>query len=136
MISNNLIQAALVAKLKANALLVAALSSANEIREQQWQGRDFAYPNIRVDLGVQRPYIPDCPLVSIPFSVLCYSEKASSEESNNLAYLVNTALDNRPFTHGGVKFVSITFVDADSSVREDARTWKTSVNFSSLVQIA
>ena len=58
MISNDLVQAAIVAKLKADTTLVAwltARSAENEIRESQWQGTVFSFPAVRVELGTQEP---------------------------------------------------------------------------------
>ena len=48
MITNNTIQAALISKLLANITITAELDDAEEIRENEWQGTAFSYPNIRV----------------------------------------------------------------------------------------
>lgn len=95
MIDNNLIQAAIVSKLKADTLLVAFLTSLGagaEIRESQWQGTTFAYPNVRVELGTQiEEGNPPC-YSTQPFTVYSYSEQDSSREANQLAGYVNDAL--------------------------------------------
>jgi len=95
MIDNDLIQAAIIAKLKANALLTAfltGLGATSEIREAQWQGTEFVYPNVRVEIGTQvEDGNPPCYSMT-PFTIYSYSEKDSSREANQLAGFVNDAL--------------------------------------------
>lgn len=94
MIDNNLIQAAIVTKLKANAALVGYLTqfgAQDEIRESQYQAAGFLYPNVRVELGTQiEEGNPPC-YSTTPFTVYSYSEKDSSQEANQLAGYVNRA---------------------------------------------
>jgi len=62
-LSNADIQAAIVAKLKASTQVTAKVS-ALEIREDQWQGTEFVYPNIRVRMISNRPYeSEDCTII-------------------------------------------------------------------------
>ena len=95
MIDNDLIQAAIVAKLKADTALVNYLATfgvSDEIRESQWQSDRFLYPNVRVEIGTQVEE-GDPPCFSIlPFTVYSYSERDSSREANQLAGYVNDAL--------------------------------------------
>lgn len=132
MIDNNELQEAIVAKLKANAALVAALATSVEVRENQFQGIDYAYPCVRVDMGVQVPNIPDCLIYSSPWVVRCMSQQDSSKESNHIAYLVSEAI-KKGFTYKNVKFVMIQRTLGDA-VRRDERTWVAEVRYSSLVQ--
>lgn len=98
MIRNDLIQAAIVAKLKANTTLVnwlTARSAGSEIREATWQGRDFVYPCVRVQVGTQEPdgngpcYTTNG---STTFTLFSYSEHDSSQECDELAGVANAAL--------------------------------------------
>ena len=95
MIDNDLIQAAIVARLKANTALITYLTTfnaQNEIRESQWQGAEFVYPAVRVEMGTQiEEGDPPC-YSTIPFTVYSYSEKDSSREANQLAGYVNDTL--------------------------------------------
>lgn len=95
MIDNDQLQAALVAKLKANSALTTWLgqrSTAGEIREGQFQGREFQYPAVRVEIGTQTEEgNPPC-YSTLAFTVYSYSEKNSSQEANQLAGLVSDAL--------------------------------------------
>lgn len=98
MISNDLVQAALVAALKANAALVAwltARSAPNEIREAQWQGDSFTYPAVRVQVGTQlaNGNGPCYPVNGeVPFTIYAFSESDSSQQADVLAGLVGAAL--------------------------------------------
>src|SRR5688572_30727847 len=104
MIDNDLIQAAIVAKLKANSPLttwLAARSTAGEIREGQFQGREFLYPSVRVELGTQiEEGNPPC-YSTLPFTIYAYSEKNSSQEANQLAGYVQDALLRKNVTGSG-----------------------------------
>ena len=95
MIDNDLIQAAIVARLKANTALIAYLttfSAQAEIREAQYQSASFIYPAVRVEMGTQiEEGDPPC-YSTIPFTVYSYSEKDSSREANQLAGYVNDTL--------------------------------------------
>jgi len=132
MIDNNLIQEAIVAKLKLDSNLTTALATSVEVREDQYQGVDYAYPCVRVKIGEQVPKIPNCPIYSQPFTVQSMSEKDSSKEANHIAYLVSEAI-KKGFTYKTVKFIMVsrTLVEA---VRNDQRTWLAEVRYASLVQ--
>ncbi len=104
MIDNDDIQAGLVAYLKAQTTTVVALiNSSGEIKEDQWQGTTFVYPAVRVDLGLQLPKA-NCDAADVTFSILCYSEDASSQEADELAGTVNNDLHRKAFTQSGVRY--------------------------------
>ena len=51
MISDELIQAAIISKLKATSSLTSLLAEGVAgVKEYQWQGDDFKYPAVRLDL--------------------------------------------------------------------------------------
>lgn len=135
MININDLQEDIVQRLKANLALVAKLDSSKEIKEDQWKGRAFKYPAIRVNI---LPIVPtqnsDCVLWRAQFSVLCYSEKDSSMEANEIAGLVLVALHNLPFTGTNIKFTMINSRQLIPARSEDERTWRSEVIFNSLLQ--
>lgn len=99
MISNDVIQASVIARLKANTALVDWLtdrSAGNEIRESSWQGAEFVFPAVRVELGTQVPedITSVCYLTNgtMPFTVFSFTEDDSSRNANILAGLVNQVL--------------------------------------------
>lgn len=130
MISPELIQAAIITQLKANTALInwlTARNAANEIRENEWQGSNFVYPNVRVDLGTQVPVTNGVchPTQSnLSFSVFSFSEQDSSKQANVLAGLVNAALFNTRLS--GTGWASL-LIDSDGVLpanRTLERVWQ------------
>jgi hypothetical protein len=133
MIDNDDIQAGLVAYLQAQTTtIVALLDSSGDIKEDQWQGTTFLYPAVRVDLGPQLPKA-NCDAADVTFSVLCYSENASSKEADELAGTVNTDLHRKAFTKSSVRY-SIYSQGLIPAIREDDRTWRSEATFHATVE--
>lgn len=139
MISNNDIQAAWIAKLKANGS-VTALVSSSEVREDQWKGTDFVYPNVRVRLTNFAPTTPNnnCQIFRSDVSILCYSEQKSSKLADQIAGVVTTQFWGHPFSSSGVKFTAVNWTNTVPAYTPeyDTNCWLSEVNFSCLVQSA
>jgi hypothetical protein len=132
MLDNDDIQAGLVAYLKAQATVTALLSDSADIKEDQWQGTTFVYPAVRVDLGIQLP-IANCDASDIIFSILCYSEDASSKEADELAGTVNNVLHRKAFTNSSVRY-SIYSRGLIPAIRMDERTWRSEATFRATIE--
>ena len=132
MLSNDDIQAGLVAKLKASTTIVALLASGTSIKEDQWQGTTFVYPAVRVDLGMQLPRA-NCDGAEVTFSILCYSEDASSRKVDELAGTVNDQLHRKSFTSSSIRY-SIYSQGLIPAIREDERTWRSEATFRATVE--
>jgi len=101
MISLNIIQEELIDLLKADATLVASVGT--EIRENQWQGKEFSYPNVRLRLGRQAPTSRGTCYTShgsVPFDVLVASKEASSQEADRISGEVVEALLTHQINNG------------------------------------
>ena len=143
MISNNIVQAAIITFLKSKvaitSLLVdnAGVPHPEEIREVEWQGDTFAYPNIRVDLGTQTDVIMEnnCNIWNINFSILVFSEMYSSKEANVILGVIANIMNKFSITSGGVHFVRVicTLVPA---IRRDERTWRSELICRSSIHLA
>ena len=131
-IDNDDIQAGLIAKLKASTTIVALLASGTSIKEDQWQGTTFVYPAVRVDLGMQLPRA-NCDGAEVTFSILCYSEDASSQEADELAGTVNEQLHRKAFTSSSIRY-SIYSQGLIPAIREDDRTWRSEATFHATVE--
>ena len=134
MISNALLQKSLIAKLKADTALVALLSSSDvEIREQQWQGRAFTYPAVRVNLLQQLPMfiIDPCQWFSLTFSVFTLSEDRSSFEADNIASAVNDVLHESAWSEAidGYRFHKCRSIGLNSAIRLSERIWRAEAFF-------
>lgn len=127
MIDNDLIQVAIVAKLKANSALTTWLSTrstADEIREGQFQGREILYPSVRVELGAQiEDGNPPC-YSTLPFTVYSYSEQGSSQEANQLAGFVQDALLRKNVTGSGWQSQLIVSDGMIAARRTSERVWQ------------
>lgn len=97
MISPNLLQAAIVARLQANAVLVEALpDGVNGIKEAEWQGTAFTYPAVRVD----RPRLEPQPngghcidrVSNATIDVAVLSKRESSRPASVIVGMVEDAL--------------------------------------------
>lgn len=131
MISNELFQAAIIAKLKANTALVAwltNLSAGNEIRETSWQGAAFTYPATRAEAGNQLPggQLSICYLTTgeITFTVQSFSESDSSKQADVLAGLVNAALMGNRLSGTGFNTLSIQSDGLTHAARTAERIWR------------
>lgn len=135
MIGINDIQAAVIAKLKADALVVAKVSSSAEIREDQWQGILHSYPAIRVAVGsiTELQIQNNCDIWRIDFSVIVFSEEASSYECNEIAKVVAESLHKKSFTYATIVFTTIYCTSINSAERRDEKTWVTSVQFTAMI---
>ena len=123
---NNQIQAAIIARLKANATVTAEVI-ADEIREDQWQGTEFVYPNIRVKMISNKPEpASNCPQALVTLSVQVFSEDASSLEADDIAGIINGVLHATPFSSSGL-LLSLRTTNLVPAIRSDTRTWKSEV---------
>lgn len=136
MISNNSIQAALITYLKANSSLLAKLSSSADIKESQWQGTDFIYPAVRIDLGTQVPEgNPLCNYSSLPITVQVFTEDASSLNCDTIAGIIGNILHGVNFhdTPNKVTFVRLTVIGLVGAIRRDNLTWYSEVSARALI---
>jgi hypothetical protein len=122
-------QAALITYLKSITALVTALGNdASKIKEYFWQGEDFTYPAVRLQMGIARADgEPNCGKWLLPFYVLCFSEQKSSKEASQLASIVATIHGFEPGTINGVAFVRFYVDQIIPAVRQDELTWRSEV---------
>jgi len=130
-VDNAVVQAAIVAKLKADGPLVAwltARAAGAEIREAQWQGTEFVLPATRVNIGTQTPAEngPCYPYnAEADFVVVAFSEQDSSKEADTLAGLANNALLGKTLSGTGFKSGVIRSGGLTGAIRlETDRLWR------------
>lgn len=138
MISNSEIKAAWISKLKASASIT-ALVSQSEIRELEWKGTDFVYPNIRIKVGPLTPSTrsPLCMVFSSDVMIYVFSEEKSSKQADDIASTVADITWNfKGFTVGNISIsgINLTNVESAESVEGDNNSWRSVVNLSSMVQ--
>jgi hypothetical protein len=127
MISDDLVQAAIITKLQADTTLIAwltARSAASEIRENQWQGVTFVYPAVRVDLLPQtEPGNPPCYSQQL-FNVFVFAEGDSSQNCAILAGLIDSALIRKQMVGTGFSTGHIITLGAIPPLRTAERIWQ------------
>ena len=133
MISDELVQAALIAKLKTftdvNAILT---GGASNVKELQWQGDQFAYPAERLDLESNEMFYDEqrrCSIQRAEFSVYFFSEERSSKQASVLKGLLINDMMLDGFTQNTIRFMDVRLIDSVTAVREDERTWRTQAKF-------
>lgn len=110
MVSNDDIQAAIVAYLKSQSTVTVILGSSEEIRELEWQGTDFQYPAVRVSVDF-RPSIDGCAPGRATVFLDNFSEQKSSAQSQSLAGAEYDVFHKRPFNQNGMHFSGVTVMN-------------------------
>lgn len=130
MISNDLVQAAIISRLQADAALIAWLTAegaVSEIREAQWQGRTFVYPAVRVQVGTQLAG-GNGPCYTTTgetaFTIYCFGEDDSSRLADQLAGLVDDALLGRHLSGSGFSTGPVLSDGLIKAVRTGERVWQ------------
>ena len=120
---NDQLQGALIDYLKTQTAVTALLPGATstEIREDQWQGTEFDYPNIRCRL--MSNVIGNCNDLDITLSWEVRSEEASSYQADKICGKIRTVLHNKSFTQNGLH-ISLWATNLVPAIREDMRTWR------------
>jgi hypothetical protein len=103
MIDSLTIQIDLIADLKLSATITALLNSVDEIKESQYQGRDFSYPAVRLQILTNRPYPSreKCDHSEVTFALRSYAESASSKSCGEIANAILDRYHRRFFTGTG-----------------------------------
>lgn len=106
---------------------VTSLTTTDEIREDQWSGTEFQYPNIRVDILNSAPSIEGCNYAEVEFIVRVLTEDASSLNCDKIAGLVFQNL-RRSFTRNSILFIGARVVDLGGARRVSEREWQANLD--------
>lgn len=133
MLRNDQIQAAIISKLKGNATIVAELASNAEIKEDQYQGTEFAYPAVRVQLNSNEPLNQDanCPHTRIGLSILVFTEDDSSLKADKIAGIIHNQLHAQQYTINAIA-ISLRTTNLVPAIRSDIRTWRAEILMSGI----
>jgi hypothetical protein len=93
-----------IADLKAQPAIVAIVGE--EIRETEYQSTDWLYPAIRISLEFI-PSINRCGPDDANVEIDCYSEQKSSKQASDLASLIYSLYQGKPFESAGIKFSTV-----------------------------
>jgi len=126
---NDQLKSALLAKMKANATIVALLSASSDIKENQWQGTDFVYPAVRIYVFPKGnlPTAANCDFSTILMGINVFSEQDSSQECDYIAGIIGNELHTQSFTSLAIKFTNLTVKELNPAIRIDERTWQANI---------
>ena len=126
------VREAIIDVIEANANIMALLIDANEVRESDWKGTEFTYPNYRVRINSITPF-EDC-YQNLDASIYCYSEEKSSQEAEEMAGTVANEFDGDSFTQDSIRFTNVN-VDIIPAIAQDERTWRAECQIRSLINL-
>lgn len=124
------VRGAIISNIESNATILALLIDADEVREFNWKGQEFTYPNIRVRINSITPF-HDC-YQRLDASIMFFSETASSEECETAIGVIANEYHEESFTQNGIRFSEIG-VDPIPAISENVRTWRGEVQLNCLI---
>lgn len=130
MVSVEILQAAIMARLKAYASLTLLTS---DLRELGYQGTDFTYPNVR--LAIQNQVADrECDTLSVvTFSLFAYSDASSSKMCSTVINAARLSLNQRKLTDVDTpeRFVGLRMIQASMRApqRVSTKVWRADVHF-------
>ena len=89
------VQASIITKLKAAASITSLLTDVKEIREVEWVGSVFSYPNIRVRVESFDRVTADCNIFNVSVNIYVFGENSSSKLTNTIASAIFNLLDTK-----------------------------------------
>ena len=125
MYDNYDVRVAIVSWLKSNTTITATLTDTDEIRELDWQGEDFSYPNIRVTCSVTPT---QCNITNVQATISYFSEKKSSKQAIQSQGIIAKQLHGKDFTSSSVKMSAIVVTDLPDATQVMEGVWKSDVN--------
>lgn len=119
-------QAAIIAYLKTKTALTSLLAdTTEEVREQEWQGTDFSYPNVRVRIISNIPASKTC-YQTVEISCIAFSESPSSLEAQKISGTIGEILHDRSFFSTNIGF-HLVVTNQLRALRTDERTWRSEI---------
>jgi hypothetical protein len=116
-------------KLKSSVSVTSLLSNSNEVREAEWQGVKFLYPNVRVFIEQFKRHtqtVP-CSLFDVVAHIYVFADEASSLQTDLIAAEVWKLLDATNFVSNSIKFSGISAVHIGALWVDEGGTWRSEV---------
>ena len=106
-----------------------------EVRESNWKGDIFTYPNIRVQIQDVIPDTsPQCSRITGNVIIQVFSEQKSSKEAQTIAGNIAKFIHGKSFTTSGVKFhgIIVERITGVLPVDETMLTWRSEIHLRTL----
>ena len=130
LVRSDQVREALIDIIKANTTIMALLDDANEVREFNWKGMEFSYPNYRVRIQEIRPFIL-C-YQNLYASIYCLSEEKSSQEAEQMAGTIADEFHGYSVTQDEIHFANIR-VDIIPAIAQSQREWRAECQIRSII---
>lgn len=126
----NDVQKDLIAKLKSAPSVTGLLANPLDIREVEWQGTNFGYPNIRVrvDEFERHEKSPTCGLFDVAARILIFADDASSMLVNDVGSAIFDLLDTVSFSGSVAKLQGVHVAQAGAGWAEEGGAWQGSLS--------
>jgi hypothetical protein len=115
----------MIAFLKGKATITAYVPAV-EIREAEWQGTTFTYPNIRVRILRNVPLGRTGCMQEVDIGIQVFSEKDSSLQADEIAGIIANELNDKQFTSNSIAFATIVTNNLEA-IRVSTTTWRSEV---------
>jgi len=97
------VRSAFISHIKSKTAITSLLSSADDIKEAQWQGTDFNYPAVRVSMDFL-PSVDGCSPDNADFVIETFSEEKSSKQADTISDTIVSTYHRHPFIQDSIKF--------------------------------
>lgn len=123
------IKSALITKIKSFSSVLTLLTDPLEIRELEWQGTKFNYPNVRVRVSEFQRNTPNstCSLFDVVAVIHIFGEDASSMLTDKIADEIFSALDTKSFSVGITKLTGIKAKQFGAAWIQESGAWQSIV---------
>lgn len=132
MITNTQQREAWITYLKSKAAITSLLTDPLEIRESDWKGELFTYPNIRVRAVEVRPH-PSCAQTFGTVIISVFSEEKSSQQADLIAGAVANFIDGKTFTVAGIHFWMVMVSSLVGAIAESDVVWRSEIQINTLM---
>lgn len=128
MIGNHEIKETFTSYLKTQSTLVPLVSGSHgiDIREFQWMGTDFDYPNVRFRVIDNLP-IQECKGSDITASCMVFSESLNSLEADRIADIIKDILHNKSFSSNGYAISGSRVTALIPAIVQEESIWRSEV---------
>jgi hypothetical protein len=119
-------KAAMIAEIKERNTILSLLASNEEVRETQYQGTTFGYPNVRVRVIENVPYGYSGCFHKIQVGIQVNSEEKSSKEADHISGIIGRELHDTCFSQNGVT-ISLRLTNLIPALRVETQTWRSEI---------
>ena len=118
-----------IEKLKTITTVTNLIGNTVEIREYEWHGTRFTYPNVRVQIESFKRHLPgiECRLFDVIAHIVVFAEDATSLVADNIAAAIWEALDTKTIGNSQIKLIGIKAVHMGAIRQIEGGVWQSEV---------